>query len=1187
MKLTDDPHYLSLSKDNGEKSQRALAKMKLNQKTWSRDQIKSFYIIAQRIFEELGSGAAHWYISHVIAKFLKLASNRDNNLGNWGVPSGEKLYIAKVLKQVKVENKTTDDILPVTDKVAKLIEVLLTEKGSFSGIIFVKVCTIDMLTSTKRDNWGYFYLPKQERATASVLAHLLRFHPQTRDRFKIGTVVGTSALTRRSQNIGDILDMNLRQDALALFKSGKINLVIATSVLEEGIDIPACNLVLCFEKPANLKSFVQRRGRARHRDSKLVLLVDSEKDKLNEWAQLEADMRAIYEDEMRELQELLVQEDSEEGDGRVFQVTRTKALLDLENSVPYLYHFCSTLPVTEYVDTRPEFICTKEGGLIRAKVILPPSVNEVVRVAESRKAWQSEKNAIRDASFEAYVALYNAGLVNGNLLPLLEHDEIVDDLMTSYVESRAALMTVDEQINPWVEIARAWEDPENYKNIHRCTIKLGNLAAQIFLPVPFPNIQPIKIYWDSNTELTIIPSEENNSTDVENFAKAAEDTWAILQSAFGERFPVEKKQTCMLFLISSNVIVRDLLGRKPITNQRQLSQNGGLIRGNYQSNIAYVFKELLATKPSIQDVQKPYDGYEATSDNIPHLSVKRLPRGLDFLHQNFHGEQPESTKPYSVVLPTSSCTVDDMPFQFVQLGILIPSIMRRYEIYLIAQELSTTLLKKINISDLSLIKTAICASSAQEETNYQRLEFLGDSILKTCTSIQLIAEFPLWHEGILSAKKDRLVANSRLSRATIELGLDKYIITKAFTGHKWRPLYTSTLCLIQNTGKREMSSKILADVVEALIGAATLDGGLPKALVCLQTFLPELSWQPLQTRRDFLYLRAPDTPLPEILFPVESLINYKFTKPSLLTEALTHASFNTGAGSLERFEFLGDSILDYIIVTEMYPYNLSHIQMHLLRTALVNADFLAWVCMEWWVGQEETSLITPLDQGIPITQTTEMIKLPLHRFMRHTSPPLAAVQVDTAKRHSSLRNEIAAAIETGIHYPWALLAKLQAHKFYSDIIESLLAAVWIDSGSFETCKEMVERMGILPYMRRILKDGVHVWHPKEELGVWADTERVKYVLEREMIVGDGSEDEEEEETKEAGYVCTVFVGEREVVRVDGGVSKEEVKTKAAQRAIAILKTEKEVRVDKGYMKMDLDFDEHEEVKGADDVVMEL
>jgi len=34
----------------------------------------------------------------------------------------------------------------------------------------------------------------------------------------------------------------------------------------------------------------------------------------------------------------------------------------------------------------------------------------------------SEKNAEKDAAFEAYVSLYNAGLINYNLLPLLKHN---------------------------------------------------------------------------------------------------------------------------------------------------------------------------------------------------------------------------------------------------------------------------------------------------------------------------------------------------------------------------------------------------------------------------------------------------------------------------------------------------------------------------------------------------------------------------------------------------------------------------------------------------------------------------------------------------------------------------------------------------------------------------------------------
>jgi ERCC4-related helicase len=52
-------------------------------------------------------------------------------------------------------------------------------------------------------------------------------------------------------------------DMLNDFQQRRKNLIISTNVLEEGIDITACYMVICFNKPPNLKSFVQRRGRAR------------------------------------------------------------------------------------------------------------------------------------------------------------------------------------------------------------------------------------------------------------------------------------------------------------------------------------------------------------------------------------------------------------------------------------------------------------------------------------------------------------------------------------------------------------------------------------------------------------------------------------------------------------------------------------------------------------------------------------------------------------------------------------------------------------------------------------------------------------------------------------------------------------------------------------------------------------
>ena len=46
------------------------------------------------------------------------------------------------------------------------------------------------------------------------------------------------------------------------------------------------------------------------------------------------DMKTIYEDDMRQLRQYEVLEDSEEDDGRYFRVEKTGALLDLDNALP-------------------------------------------------------------------------------------------------------------------------------------------------------------------------------------------------------------------------------------------------------------------------------------------------------------------------------------------------------------------------------------------------------------------------------------------------------------------------------------------------------------------------------------------------------------------------------------------------------------------------------------------------------------------------------------------------------------------------------------------------------------------------------------------------------------------------------------------------------------------------------------
>ncbi|KAM0128328.1 hypothetical protein ACHAP3_008380 [Botrytis cinerea] len=1133
LNIFEDPYVLTLKRSDSEKSQRELAKVLKSFKTYSQTQLKSIDKTSNEIIlVELGPWAADYYISTVVTRYLKAMSAKDTFIVE-DSPAAEKLYIAKALRQVEISPSTLSDTGKISNKFEKLLGIIAQQKPPFSAIIFV-----------------------QERATVSVLAHLLSHHPLTKDRFKIGTMVGTSLNGKRTDQIGELVDINQQKDTLSSFKRGKIDILIATNVLEEGIDVPACNLVICFSKPANLKSFVQRRGRARQQDSKLILL-DASGDKATNWHELERKMREEYGKEMRELQHIYEIEtaDEQSEDDRVLRIESTGAQLDLDSALPHLYHFCSVLTTKDFVDLRPDFVYSSELGseYVRAKVILPGSVSKPLRVHESRGSWLSERSAAKDAAFEAYSALYRGGLVNDNLLPLMVHDKVIDELTSKPVDTRASLLEVKERLNPWIDIARAWKEAEHHAGIVRTSVMIFNgMKLELCLPIDPPAIPPLKLYWDADTEFFVDFTNDIEIGTSENMLAQALNDTNLLLSDRGRKVHIQSRRTVVQFILlqDSGSLSSDCFPVDPNGNIK----NAGFIREVGKLESPYIFEKWLPSKPPINQVKNPYPEFPDAPEDVPYLAVVKVSRRADFLHKVQNEKPSSSTKQFSSVLPASTCVQDVMPAQLSRFGMMIPSITHHIEVQLVVDRLSRTILKDLEISDQSLIQTAITHASYSLDSNYQRLEFLGDSILKLCTSVQLVAEHLDWHEGYLSAMKDRIVSNSRSSRAAAEVGLDEYIMTKKFTGAKWRPMYVDDLVVTEQK-TREMSSKILSDVVEALIGACMVDGGIPKALKSLQLFFPELNWLPLETRQMTLYQQAAnDLHLPIALRPVEQILAYTFTKKSLLVEAMTHPSYTSGTQSLERLEFLGDSILDNIIVTAMWSHStpLSHFHMHLLRSALVNADFLAFLCMEMSIDQNVTNLTEGKNHRIHETHSRRRVSLV--SFLRHSSVRLSIYQKEALARHAELRDQILEAIYAGDTFPWALLSRLDARKFFSDMIESLLGAVWIDSGSMEVCTQLIERMGVLRYMRRILKDGVRIMHPKEELGIVADSENVRYVLRREKMGGDATEvNADADEDVRTEYRCTVFVGGEEIVEVRGGARKEEIQARAAEQAVRILK----------------------------------
>lgn len=103
----------------------------------------------------------------------------------------------------------------------------------------------------------------------------------------------------------------------------------------------------------------------------------------------------------------------------------------------------------------------------------------------------------------------------------------------------------------------------------------------------------------------------------------------------------------------------------------------------------------------------------------------------------------------------------------------------------------------------------------------ERLEFLGDAVLGLVVSESLAAMFPDSTEGELSKIKARLISRSTLSKAASRLNLGQWL--RLGRGEE------------ATKGREKIS--LLANALEAIIGAVYLDGGLDDARAFIQKVL--------------------------------------------------------------------------------------------------------------------------------------------------------------------------------------------------------------------------------------------------------------------------------------------------------------------------------------------------------------
>jgi ribonuclease III len=121
----------------------------------------------------------------------------------------------------------------------------------------------------------------------------------------------------------------------------------------------------------------------------------------------------------------------------------------------------------------------------------------------------------------------------------------------------------------------------------------------------------------------------------------------------------------------------------------------------------------------------------------------------------------------------------------------------------------------VTFSDISLLRTACTHRSYLNENkgavdqHNERLEFLGDAVLELVVTSFLFRKYPKKQEGELTAFRSSIVNTVSLTKVAEKMGLNDYMLMSKGEA--------------KDSGRAR--SVILANVVEAVIGAIYLDGG--------------------------------------------------------------------------------------------------------------------------------------------------------------------------------------------------------------------------------------------------------------------------------------------------------------------------------------------------------------------------
>ncbi|KAI9283954.1 hypothetical protein BC943DRAFT_294415 [Umbelopsis sp. AD052] len=522
-----------------------------------------------------------------------------------------------------------------------------------------------------------------------------------------------------------------------------------------------------------------------------------------------------------------------------------------------------------------------------------------------------------------------------------------------------------------------------------------------------------------------------------------------------------------------NRLVENLTTKLDIENLDQY--NDRIVIDQSDNLRRYIFHQASRDMTPTTEIPPVYHGREAGYKNFaeyyeqvflrvpenmdqPMVEVQRFTKVLNYLSPINHAEAKAPKRSAQYLIP-EFCALYPVSTSIYRTAMLMPSIMTHIDSVLLVKEVNEKL--ETNI-DETLLLEAFTTPSANMDANYERLETLGDSFLKFVATIRLYIMFPHSHEGQLHCQRIRIICNKALYRGARRLQLYKHITSQPFNRRRWRPhhfkqRHETEEEIRAKLRRHELSDKTLADIVEATMGAAYLAGGVElglKSAIALQIPFDHMTeWKHFNETytesRAGLKARVKEASKRHLkLDHLEEITGYRFQNPLLVIEALTHASEpNSTVPCYQRLEFLGDGILDFLVVNYLfrkYP-DYEPGKMTDIKDACVNNRVLGTMCLE----------------------------MGLNKHIIHFSSKLMGAITQFAREVELIKDS-----GENVGEYWS---DLDVPKVLSDVVESVLGAIFVDSGfDFDTVQKSFNFF-MLPFFDKYVQPDTLKVHPLKTL----------------------------------------------------------------------------------------------------------